>query len=357
VVGSNNLLIRLHHWVNRQDENFTTEAFVHVLQRLIDHEPEVGIRILAWLTEGVVDLQPEELTGVSLKTQVATNVGRPDVEIQTIRHRVFLEAKVESGVGSFQLEKYRGELETCGAERTALLLLTRYPVPPEVLGGKPDKCVRWYEIADWLTAELAAGTIKDPVSRHTVGQFLGFLSARGMTMEQVGWEMVQGVRALRNFLALLAEAARACGLSAKPSKVPFGLSAKPGKGPGSAGFSLQKSQVHCFLLGFNYEAPGTLHLHTDQIGVDPDKAVKLGKGSVGEWKWSPNGRAWGMELELESEEVHFFARSRASQMQCLEKFIGEFLDGVRQIEAPGPADTSVPGPDEEGETDGNAYGG
>jgi hypothetical protein len=351
MADSDNLLIRLHRWVNRQDENFTTEAFVHLVQHLLDHEPQIAVAFLKFLTGGVVDVGTEEAPSVRLESQVTTDSGRPDVAIQTIRHRVFLEAKVESGVGKEQLEKYRGELDKCGFERTALILLTRYPVPPEVLGGKPDKCVRWHEIAYWLAEDPATRTIQDAVNRHMVSQFLGFLSARGMTMEQVGWEMVQGVRAMRNFLALLAEAAKACGLSAKPSKVLCGPSGGPGKGPECAGFSLQESQIRRYLLGFSYDAPGTLHLQTDQVRVDPDKAVKLGKGSVWEFKWSPGGRAWGVQLELESEEVHFFARSRRSQMQCLEKFIGEFLDAVRQIEVRGPVEPPASEPPDEAESD------
>ncbi len=115
-----------------------------------------------------------------------------------------------------------------------------------------------------------------------------------------------------------------------------------------------------FLLGFSYEAPGTLHLYTNKVRVDPDKVAKLGKGSVWETKWGTSyPTQWAASNWNCSRKtcIYYFARSSTSQMQCLEKFIGEFLDAVRQIEAPGPADTSVPVPDEEGETDGDALGG
>ena len=34
--SDNNLLIYLHRWASSQDENFTTEAFVHLLKHLIE---------------------------------------------------------------------------------------------------------------------------------------------------------------------------------------------------------------------------------------------------------------------------------------------------------------------------------
>jgi len=39
-------------------------------------------------------------------------------------------------------------------------------------------------------------------------------------------------------------------------------------------------------------------------------------------------------LDLDSEVVHFFARSKLSQMQCLEEFLRECLTQARSIETP-----------------------
>ena len=35
---------------------------------------------------------------------------------------------------------------------------------------------------------------------------------------------------------------------------------------------------------------------------------------------------WYNCLDLESEDIHFFARSKESQLQCLEKFIKESVE-------------------------------
>ena len=49
-------LIRLHRWAHRQDENFTTEAFVHLIKTLLDLEYQSGIDFLSKLTNGFLQL-------------------------------------------------------------------------------------------------------------------------------------------------------------------------------------------------------------------------------------------------------------------------------------------------------------
>ena len=46
------------------------------------------------------------------------------------------------------------------------------------------------------------------------------------------------------------------------------------------------------------------------------------------------GCGWFRELALDSEEVHFFSRSKASQLQVLEDFIRDSLALVKYIESP-----------------------
>ena len=38
----NNLLVQLHNWAHRQDENFTTDSFAHLLSHLVSAAPAVA---------------------------------------------------------------------------------------------------------------------------------------------------------------------------------------------------------------------------------------------------------------------------------------------------------------------------
>ena len=50
---NDNLFIKLHKLASAQDENFITETFVHILQRLIDTEPNAALFILKTIFLGL----------------------------------------------------------------------------------------------------------------------------------------------------------------------------------------------------------------------------------------------------------------------------------------------------------------
>jgi hypothetical protein len=155
-----------------------------------------------------------------------------------------------------------------------------------------------------------------------VDQFLGYLKGRGMTVEPISWELRNGTLALQNLLVMLSEAAAACHVSCKRAN---------------------RWDYLCFWLderywfGVRLEAAEQVFFMTGRTRVDPEANKKLGFGYMWEARWVPGGRAWQDHLDLASEEVHFFARSLASQKECLEQFLARCLAAAKKIEIPGPA--------------------
>src|SRR5213082_1993494 len=98
----NNLLLLLHKWARRQDENFLTEAFAHLLQHLLDEEPEAAVGFLESLTGGFLRVKAAEARHVALRTQIILSEGRPDLEIRTIEQLVYVEVKSESAADPAQ---------------------------------------------------------------------------------------------------------------------------------------------------------------------------------------------------------------------------------------------------------------
>ncbi len=182
---------------------------------------------------------------------------------------------------------------------TGLILLTRYPAP--VPGA--DHYFRWYHVAEWIYQESSKYKFKAE-SQFLVEQFLGFLKARNMTMGQVTWEMTTGVRSLRNLVDMLYEAAAACGLRAQLG--------------GSAASIFVFLDGRKYSAGIRYNAPELLRFATWNAPVDPKKVEELGIGTTWQWTDDKTKVGWERETNLESEDVHFFARSKASQMQFLE---------------------------------------
>jgi hypothetical protein len=70
LVSPNNLLVALSRYAHQQEENFTTEAFAHLLRHLFRYEAEVGSTIVRDLTRGKIRLEPGACGAVRVTTQV-----------------------------------------------------------------------------------------------------------------------------------------------------------------------------------------------------------------------------------------------------------------------------------------------
>ncbi len=318
-----NLLAQLHKLAARQDENFLTEAFAHLLRHLRDNEPQAAVDILRRLTgtlEGnrlkiEAECIREKLT---ITTQVTTEKGRPDIEIAIEgQFRAFVEAKSQSNVREGQLKRYRKDLTNSGLPKNALalVLLTRYPAEIPAGDEEPDVFCRWFQIADWLEDWLTdweKTAITNTESYFLTRQFVEFLKIRNIAMEKAGPELAAGMKSLRNILRMLEEAINAKADSAKFSDDRDHI-----------GFYVDDKQ---FFVGIDYEEPTLLGFQTWEFPVGKDAMQRVDFGKVeadGE-----GGLIWAHNLELGST---FFALDRRGQMDRLEDFVGECLDATKKI--------------------------
>jgi hypothetical protein len=185
--------------------------------------------------------------------------------------------------------------------------------------ARPDLEIRWFEFADWLENELAATEAAGEVAGFLARQLLDFLEARGMTLTQVGKYMPEGVRAFSHLMNMLFEAASACKVQVK--KV---------TGWDYMGLNLDGLKYY---VGVGFSEPEKLWFGT-RCRIDPEAAAKLGVGELTEESWVPGRYRWWRGVELDSEPVHFFSRSKVSQMQWLEGFLRECLAQAHLIETP-----------------------
>jgi hypothetical protein len=308
-----NLLVRLHKWAIRQDENFLTETFAYLLEYLAENEPEAAAEIVARITGRIITLSPHHMRVLDVQTQIGGEEGITDIELRTGQHFVIIEVKIEAQATEEQLRWYRRRLDHSPVTLKGLVLLTRYPA---VMVAGADHYLRWYEVAELIGLESSRYQFK-ATSQFLVDQFLGFLKARNMTMGQVTWEMTTGVRSLRNLVEMLYEAAAACDVRAEI------------RGHSEA--------IQVFLDGrkyiaeIRYNAPELLRFGTSSAPVDPRKVEELGIGTTWQWRDDRTKVGWERDINLESEDVHFFARSKASQMQFLEQFLRENLEYAKKV--------------------------
>jgi hypothetical protein len=313
-----NLLTTLYRWAHRQDENFLTEAFAHLLRRLLSQAPAAASDLLNYLTDNRFVASTDRMAEVKVCTQRHTDLGTPDIEVRLPEHLVFIEAKDQSGLGNRQLHRYRSLLDRSGTPQTTLVLLTRF-LPDSGEADSADVKLRWYGVAEHLGITLKSHRDYDPVTRHLIDQFVGFLRSRGMTMDKVTWELAAGLEAFWNLYEMLGEAITAHHVSVTRSV-----------GQEWAGYYMDRKRGW---VGITWEAPTRLVFQTAEEATYTGESIRqMPTGRVGPTKNHSTGLRWFIELDLESEEEHFFARSRASQMQRLEQFVGEGLSGLSMVE-------------------------
>lgn len=303
-----NLLLRLHRWASRQSENFTTEAFVHLLLHLIEFEPEIAVFILRKLTKQKLIVNTQTIKRVSINTQVTTEQGKPDIEIKTSDFLIYIEVKVGSGFGNKQISRYREELNKSSFPNKLLITLTRYPISYNTNNQEdlPNVAFRWHHVVDWFENI----NFKFENSKLLVNQFVTFLKKRGIAMDNVSWELVSGIRSFRSCLDMVGEALASMKVSVYRSSAAWDW----------YGYYIEDKK---FFIGIYLNNPGFLTINTEvALARKEFEDVPVGRLENGGWR---------NELDLESEEIHFFARSKASQIQCIEKFIKESIDYARTI--------------------------
>ena len=168
-----NLLLALHRYASGQDENFTTESFVHLLRILKERDSECFIQLLDKISGGKIKYDEDELPSLRIRTQSTTEEGIPDIEIRTPKSLMYVEVKVGSDFGYQQLERYKRMLvKDSRHPNICLSVLTRHPVLKLSEHSAHDVETRWIQVAEWLEVL----DLTDSISRFTVDQFVEFLN-------------------------------------------------------------------------------------------------------------------------------------------------------------------------------------
>jgi hypothetical protein len=165
---------------------------------------------------------------------------------------------------------------------------------------------------------LAEKALEDEVSGFVGEQFLAYLKGRRMAIAHVSWQMPEGIMALGSLLDMLEEAAGACKVSAR--KRAYWK---------ESGYHLDGGK---YWFGVSYDAPSILLFGT-RCRIDPVAAASLG-GEITHEDWVPGTARWWREADLNSEEVHFFSRTKVGQIDWLIGFLRGCLESAQRIDVP-----------------------
>ena len=276
-----NLFSVLSRYATRQEENFLTETLVYLLNLILDRDNDIGSNLLVQLCGNKLSAWLENTSTISITTQFTVIEGRPDVVVKVDSDKLALiEVKHDSGLGEEQLERYYSHLSNLATD-TQLVLLTRskHSIQETTLDRNFFHHVCWYEISGWLS-EI---DIHDEIAIYMIEQFLEFLKEKGMNMEKVNWEYIQGVPAMVNLVNMIGTAL---------SEVAPETSTRKTVGANWAGYYIDKEFV-----GFRYDNP-LIVVFENNNGANPT-----------------------FKRDLPLEKVHFFSLPAGEQLECLIEFI------------------------------------
>ena len=305
---SSNLLVSLSKWASGQQENFLSDAFVHLLNILAQEVPDAFVLVLEQLTMGAIKPIPETASDFIVTSQVSTSEGMPDIEINGPNSYALIEVKDGSPVNVEQIERYSRLVENNDAESKCLVLLTRHH-PPILDGFYSLKTIKWTQVTEWLSESMETCSF-DRTSLYVVEQFLGFLEVKGMSVKKAGWEMVSGIQQFKNFKVLLNQALESAG--AHKIFTSYGADFNGWAIPDA---ELNKSVFYIFI---RFEQPEILRFSC--------KAKYVREEYTQEWVVDSNDReSLERSLDLNAEEIHFFSRGLDSQKTLLEEFVSSCL--------------------------------
>jgi hypothetical protein len=312
MTSRSNLFSSLNRWASGQSENFLTEAFVQLLNRLLVNAPREFDSLIRSLTRDTVVSHDGNRSDIEIRSQASTELGSPDIEISGPDIHCFVEVKDGSPVNADQLRRYSEVLSSQNERTRCLVLLTRYP-PPSVNEPFLVEPVRWSHVAEWL-GELRADRQIDDATTYLLDQFLAFLEDKGMTAERVGWELISGLDQLMNLKVMMQEALVSAG--AHRVWISYG-----GDFSGAA-IPDRESNNSAYFLNIWHSDPGRIIFVTKEANVRPDRRAG--------WTEHPNGQI-KRTLLIDSEGNHFFSRTLNSQRQLLEEFCADCLSDTTYV--------------------------
>lgn len=291
------LFSTLYRWAQHREENFTTDAFVFIINHLLTHESRLGRSFLEWLCFGESSPDSFGSDHITVATQIHEGEGTPDIWIETSDCFILVEVKKASNLHEGQLTRYHTILARSPKRTKRLVLLTDYRADYEE-AEKPHRYIRWFQVAHWMRCHNPSADS----GRFLYTNFLLFLRRQMMTVEQVGWEYLGGMRAFCNLTTML-------GKALEIAEVP-GI--KSGWASWYSGYYCDKAR---YWVGVVHAHPHLLSLTIETKDFDGNRFQALGRGRLRE-----DGKPV-FELDLNTEAVHFFARTSDSQLAVLTEFL------------------------------------
>ena len=184
----------------------------------------------------------------------------------------------------------------------------------------------------WLHFLETARACEHPKNASEVGEAVlqslwnHFLRGGG-PMKQVTWEYTEGTRSLKSLLAMIRAAVKSEGLARQARKNVYEDDEDPW-----LGFYAESSPELWVYYGIRMDEPHKVTFcwgNHDDPETYASRAAKLKQKVPG--SETPHEGEWHWPLDLESAEVHFFARNVEDQLRILKDHLHKAIEHVREV--------------------------
>lgn len=308
-----NIFSALAKYNSATDENYLTEAFVFLINSLLEKERQLGLEFLTWFCVENNGFRFNTDEDISVSTQEVTEQGTPDIKISSADKLIYVEVKHDSSLGYQQIERYKKALDSSTATTKQVVLLTRFTIDFNENEERPHKHVRWFEVYNWL----AHAKTQDSVAAYLLGQFMSFLEVKQMSIQKVGWEYINGVPALNNLINMIE-------VAIQDVKIPFHSAYPKSTGWDFKGFLLENKEFWC---GIYYDNPLVLTFEL----LDKQKFNQNHPGTANYELRKGKERLW---FRLPLEDIHFFSLDKDKQLEEITKFVKTAYAEAQQMRVP-----------------------
>ncbi len=306
-MSGENIFSALAKYNSAADENYLTEAFVFVINSLLQQERPIGIEILIQLCVRNNEFSFDIGEDISVSTQETTEQGTPDITVSSPNKQIYIEVKDYSPVDPEQLKGYRKALESSVAAIKHVVLLTRFAIDFEEQEERPYKHVRWFEVYNWLASAKA----KDPISVYLIESFKSFLEVKQMSIQKVGWEYINGVPALNNLINMIKAAIENASLQINPR-------------PQSQDYRGHYFDNVQFWCGISYADPRVVIFEIENKKKFDSKLVDKPSYPMAEDRYA-------IRFLLQLEEKHFFSLDKDKQLEEITNFVKKAYTEAQQM--------------------------
>jgi|GEM_PF-5947306 len=191
------------------EENYSPELLVYLLNYSLMNETPLFINFMKLLRENIeiADYKDFKISTQEIFYSANNIKAIPDITIKTERQYYFIEVKVESDLNYYptgnaddsasfinQIQKYQDI--NCSRSKH-VYLLTKY-INDEQFSDCSDfqRKIKWFEIHQLLKDYHSENSIEN----YLVPEMIKFMEDKGMAIQKVSYELMEGMKSLKNLL-------------------------------------------------------------------------------------------------------------------------------------------------------------